>query len=447
MDEQEQIKQLQEELLQLHQQLKAQQQQIYSLHQRLSQLDKSGNKKPSVFHAAGSGQPQWTMENFIGLRLIHLIGIVVLVIGLSISVKYAIDRNLVSEGMRIALAYGASAVLYFLSWRTKKNYAVFSSILFSGAMASLYFTTYAAYVYYAMMPLWVTFIIMVALTFTTVYQAIVYNRQEIAILGLVGAYGIPFLISSNTGRIDLFFTYIAIINSAVVFLAYKKGWKLVSYLAQIITWILLLGWAMTRYELPQRWIGVVFMSLFFVLFMVNALAKRVLQQQALSVREMQQVVLNNIALYLMALLLFAPLYTTAEIGGVSLFFSLFTGAQALLLFYFFSSETYTQKMLALLSFVLLMVFIANQWDGITVTLLWLMVAVILFSWGVAGKAVWLRMSGMVLMGVTLLKLVAFDSLRFSPVQKIIAYLTLGVLLLLVGFFYQKFKEKLFGKGE
>jgi hypothetical protein len=186
------------------------------------------------------------------------------------------------------------------------------------------------------------------------------------------------------------------------------------------------------------------MSFFFLLFMVNALAKRVLQQQPLAVREMQQVVLNNVALYLMALLLFAPLYSTAEIGGVSLFFCLFAGAQALLLFYFFPSEGHTKKMLALLSLVLLLVFIANRWDGIAVTLLWLIVAVVLFSWGAVSKAVWLRMSGMVLMGVTLLKLVAFDSQRFSPVQKIIAYLTLGVLLLLVGFFYQKFKEKLFG---
>jgi hypothetical protein len=42
------------------------------------------------------------------------------------------------------------------------------------------------------------------------------------------------------------------------------------------------------------------------------------------------------------------------------------------------------------------------------------------------------------------KLVLLDSLRFSTVQKIIAYLTLGVLLLAVGFFYQRFKDKLFG---
>jgi uncharacterized membrane protein len=76
-------------------------------------------------------------------------------------------------------------------------------------------------------------------------------------------------------------------------------------------------------------------------------------------------------------------------------------------------------------------------------LLWLLIAVVLFGLGVSGKWRWLRLAAMVLMGVTLVKLVLLDSLRFSTVQKIIAYLTLGVLLLLVGFFYQRFKEKLF----
>ena len=53
------------------------------------------------------------------------------------------------------------------------------------------------------------------------------------------------------------------------------------------------------------------------------------------------------------------------------------------------------------------------------------------------------MMAIVLIGVTLAKLVVFDSLIFTTVQKVIAYLILGVLLLIVSFFYQKFKQKLF----
>ena len=101
-----------------------------------------------------------TLENFIGLRLIHFVGIMVLVIGISIGVKYAIDKELISETMRIILAYCAGLLLFILSLRLKKKYQLFSAILFSGSMATLYFTTYAAFVYYNFLPAMVTFLIM-----------------------------------------------------------------------------------------------------------------------------------------------------------------------------------------------------------------------------------------------------------------------------------------------
>jgi len=125
MDDQEQIKRLQEELVLLHNQVKTQQQKIQELyHQTIALSGKPvGGKAFRQLRA-------FSLENFIGFRLIHLIGIVVLVIGLSIGVKYAIDKNLISEVMRIALAYAAGGVLYFLSYRLKKKYSLFSSILF-----------------------------------------------------------------------------------------------------------------------------------------------------------------------------------------------------------------------------------------------------------------------------------------------------------------------------
>jgi uncharacterized membrane protein len=125
--------------------------------------------------------------------------------------------------------------------RLRAQYEAFSAILFSGAMASVYFTTYAAYVYYAMLPNAATFILMIGFTIFTVYQALSYNRKEIALLGLVGAYAIPFLISKNADRPELFFLYITLINTAVVFLTFKKGWKLVGFVAQHASWLLFLA--------------------------------------------------------------------------------------------------------------------------------------------------------------------------------------------------------------
>lgn len=439
------LQELQKEVQQLQVELQATQTRLQQVQQRLHELQ--GGETPAAQQTNFFKTPyqSFSLENFIGLRLIHLVGIVVLVIGLSIGVKYAIDRQFISEQARIGMEYSAGLLLFVLSWRLRKKYLGFSAILFSGAMASLYFTTYAAFVYYSLFPFALAFAVMIALTFFTVYQALTYNRQEIAVLGLVGAYAIPFLISSNSGRAELLFMYVTLINTAVVFAAFKKSWNSVARLSLAVTWVLLFGWALTRFTPAQQGTAYFFASFFFLLFSAHALLNRIMRHQALQRWQVQQLFINNILLYIFLAVVFHASALQLNFGGLNLAFSFFTVLQATAIFFFLPGESYLKKGLALFSLGLFLLFIANRAEGITVTLLWLLIAVLLFSIGFAIKAVWLRLTGVVLMGVTLAKLVFLDSLRFSTLQKIVAYLTLGVLLLVVGFFYQRFKEKLFDK--
>src|SRR6266513_5810175 len=215
MIDEEKIRDLQKQIDELSSEMRNYQQKLFALQQELERLQNKKTRRPLE-----ETSQNFTLENFIGLRLIHFVGIIVLVIGLSIGVKYAIDRQLISEIARIVLAYSAGMILYLLSWRLKKKYQLFSAILFSGAMASLYFTTYAAFVYYGFFRFEITFLLMVLFTIYTCYEAIRYNRQEIAVLGMVGGYGIPFLISQNSERADLFFSYIIVINVGVVYLSF-----------------------------------------------------------------------------------------------------------------------------------------------------------------------------------------------------------------------------------
>ena len=433
--------QLQQELEQLKNQLYLQHQKIVELQQKLIELD---NGKPS--NTAGAKKlrtmEQWSLENFIGLRLIHFVGIIVLVIGLSIGVKYAIDRNLISEMMRIFLAYAAGVILYILSLRLRKKYGLFSAILFSGGMASLYFTTYAAFGYYSMFPFAIAFLIMILLTVYTVYEAISYDRQEIALLGLIGAYAIPFLISKNADRAGLFFLYISLINTGVVFLCIKKIWKNVGRVAQVVTWILFIAWAAIRYQQKIQGIALLFMSYFFLLFLFATISYKLIHRHRLSINDNYQVILNNLALYIGCLFVFGfSVYT--DIALISFALCVFTALQSLICFYFWHEESLTTRMLSTLSLIFFVLFVAFNWNGFTVTLLWLLTAVIVFAWGFVRKSVAARMTAIVLIGITLAKLLAFDSATFSTIQKVIAYLILGILLLVVSFFYQKFKQQLF----
>ena len=117
----EEIQQLQKELEQLSRELQLQREKILQLQNRIAQLTGNAQQSTPIQLKTYSSQ-KFSLENFIGLRLINFIGIIVLVIGLSIGVKYAIDRNLISEGMRIMLTYLAGLILYVLSLRLRKNH-------------------------------------------------------------------------------------------------------------------------------------------------------------------------------------------------------------------------------------------------------------------------------------------------------------------------------------
>lgn len=441
------ILQLQKELEQLGKEVQLQQQKILHLQQRIAQFTKADI---SISKAAKNRTPQkFSLENFIGLRLINFIGIIVLVIGLSIGVKYAIDRNLISEGMRIALAYLAGIILFALSLQSKKKYTLFSALLLSGGMASLYFTTYAAYVYYNMLSFPLAFIIMIALTIYTVYEAIRYNRQEIALLGLVGAYGIPFLISKNADRADLFFLYISLINLGVIYLSVKKIWKTVGIVAQIITWILFIGWAATRHDERFKLIATLFMIFFFLVFLLTVLSYKLFQKRSLQVNDTYQLLMNNVALYIAALFQFgfSEKASNGDLALITFIVSVIVAIQAMLFYNLWKEELFATRLISSLALTMFVMFIAFNWDGFTVTFLWLLTAVIIFAWGFRMRSVRARMAGIILIGVTLGKLIALDSLTFTTVQKVIAYLVLGVLLLIVSFFYQKFRQQLFSDKE
>jgi len=435
MDKEQVIEELQRQIDVLASQMMDQRQRLFALQQELNRLqNKKQGSTPSTEEKTSQNSG---FENFIGLRVIHFVGIILLVIGLSIGVKYVIDRQLISEVMRISLAYAAGIILYLLSWRLKKNYQLFSAILFSGAMASLYFTTYAAFVYYGFFSFAVTFLIMAGLTVYTAFESIRYDRQEIAVLGMVGAYGIPFLISANNGRADMFFSYIIFINAGIAFLSFKKKWKIMGWLALLISWILFISWGSFKYEAKDFWTGFILMVILYLLFTVNALAYRLMRSEPLTPGDIQQLIINNVALYVSSLIVFGygefGTHLASTTGVVAACMILF----AFLSYLFFKTEKVLQQSLAMQAVVLIAMFIGLYWNGFFVTILWVAFSIILFGWGIISHRSWPRLAAILLMIVTLGKLVIFDSSKFTPIQKITAYLIIGVLLLILSFFYQK----------
>jgi uncharacterized membrane protein len=93
---------------------------------------------------------------------------------------------------------------------------------------------------------------MVLFTVFTVFAAVRYNVEAIGIIGLVGAYAVPILLSDGSGRVVILFSYISIINTGILVLAFQKAWKLLYYLAFVLTWLTYGSWYAFSYDSDQH---------------------------------------------------------------------------------------------------------------------------------------------------------------------------------------------------
>jgi uncharacterized membrane protein len=318
------------------------------------------------------------VEKFIGENLAATVGILITVIGVFIGAKYAIDNNLISPLMRIVFGYLVGFGLLGFGVKLKENYRNFSAVLVSGAMAIMYFVTFAAYNYYGLFSQESAFALMVIITVSTVAAAISFNRQIIAHLGMVGAYSIPFLLSENSGRVEILFSYIAIINVGILAVSVKKYWKTIHYLSFFATWLIFLFWLVERYRADEHFgLAWVFASIYFLTFYLTFTLYKIITEAELSFDNVLLILANSF------------IYFGIGYGIIDeKYHGLFAVGNALVHFFFAFAldrfkpfERNTIYLFSALMLTFCTIAVPVQLDGSAITLLWAAEAVILFAIG------------------------------------------------------------------
>ncbi len=346
------------------------------------QKQKAYSNPQSKPAATGQLQPavKSDIEKFIGENLINKIGIAITVIGVAIGAKYSIDHDLISPLTRIILGYLMGLGLLAFGIKLKKNYDNFSAVLVSGAIAILYFITYAAYSFYGLFPQAFAFALMAIFTAFTVVAAIHYNKQVIAHIGLVGAYAVPFLLSDGSGKVEILFSYMAIINIGILIIAFKKYWKFLYYASFILTWLIFFIWYVFSYSQSQHFnLALVFLTVFFVTFYLIFFAYKLLQKEKFGRADVILLLANAFIFYGFGYSILSGHAQGEELLG------LFTLCNAIIHF-IVGAVIYKQKladrnlffMIAGLVLVFITIAIPVQLNGNWVTLLWACEAALLF---------------------------------------------------------------------
>ena len=322
------------------------------------------------------------IEKFIGENLISKIGIVILVIGIAIGAKYAIDRNIITPLMRIVIGYVFGFGLMAFAVKLKAKYHNFSAVLMSGALAILYFITFFAHSLYGFFSQATAFVLMTMLTVFTVVAAINYSRQIIAHLGLVGAYAVPFLLSDNSGKYAFLFAYIAIINGGILAISLKKYWKPLFYTSFFFTWVIYFSWYLTFYR-PDAHLSLAasFLLVYFLIFYLTFIGYKVISEENIALENVSLVLMNSFIFYGIG-------YSILGREGLENYRGLFTIGNAAIHFAFAATvsrlKLFPNDLVYLLTALVIIfatISIPVQLDGNYVTLIWTIEAAVLFWLG------------------------------------------------------------------
>ncbi len=346
-------------------------------------------------------------EKFVGENLINKVGIIITIIGVVIGAKYTIEHQLISPLTRIVSGYLIGLGLLGFGIKLKKNYENYSAVLISGSMAILYFITYAAFSFYNLIPQTLTFLLMVIITVFTVMTAFNFNKQVIALIGLVGAYAVPFLVGRDSGRVDILFRYIAIINIGVLLIAHKKYWKLLYYSSFIFTWLIFLSWYDKSYLMEKHFgLGLSYLTVYFVTFYLIFLDYKLFQKEKFDAGDIVFLLANSFIFFGAGYSILSTNVTARH------FLGLFTLSNAVIHFgvsMLINRQKLVDRNLFYLVTGLVLTFITItipiQLSGNWVTLLWACEAALLFWIGRTQKVLFYEMLAYILMFLTFISLI------------------------------------------
>lgn len=237
------------------------------------------------------------LEKFIGENLVSKIGIGILVLAIGFFVKYAIDNNWIGEVGRVCIGLLCGGILVGLAHKLRNSYKSFSSVLIGGGMAVFYFTITLAYHNFHLLGQTASFIILIAITAFAVALSLLYDRQELAIISLVGGFLSPFLVSDGRGHYQTLFVYLIILNTGLLVMAYHKAWRLLNLLAFIFTVIIFGGWLLTNDDAAITYRnGFVYASIFYLLFFAINIANNIKESKKFIASDFG-ILLANTALY------------------------------------------------------------------------------------------------------------------------------------------------------
>ncbi|HEY3459874.1 MAG TPA: DUF2339 domain-containing protein, partial [Casimicrobiaceae bacterium] len=211
------------------------------------------------------------------------VGILVLLVGVGFLLKYATEHVVVPIELRLTAVAIAAMVLLVLGWRLRERRAGFAVILQGGGVAILYLTVFAALRLYALIAPTAAFALLAAIAALSAVLAIRQDAVALAVVGAIGGFAAPILTSSQSGNHVMLFAWYALLNAAILGIAWFKAWRILNLVGFACTFVIGTVWGVTRYRADDFATTEPFLVLFFLFYV--AIAVLYALRRSVSVRD------------------------------------------------------------------------------------------------------------------------------------------------------------------
>ncbi len=231
---------------------------------------------PPPIYTPPPRQPSWTdninWEQFMGAKLFAWLGGLALFLGVAFFVKYSFEHGWIPPEVRVGLGFalGAGLVVGGLKIAGDK-YRITSQTLVATGIVSLYAVTFACrsiykFEFFGPVP---TFLLMTLITATAFILAVRLEAQVVAVLGILGGFLTPKLLSTGVDNPVGLFGYIALLDVGLIAVALHRSWFYLVPLGAAGTVIMEIGWA-DQFYAPEKTISAMIVCLGFSALFIGA---------------------------------------------------------------------------------------------------------------------------------------------------------------------------------
>ncbi len=345
----------------------------------------------------------------LGQKWLLIIGIITMIFGVGYFLKYSFEKGWVAPAARIAIGY-VWGIIFLGTGHIfkKKKLQTYGFYLIGTGIAALYFSAFSAFNLYHLCGQSSSFCIMLLITALACCLSIVYDTKWLAVMGIIGGFWTPLILSAGVDSQIFLMSYMSILNIGLLAIAYYKRWDILHWWGFAFTYILYIGWFYRHYNPQKFWPAIIFLNIFFLIYSIIPFFHRFFRAHKVAQKDFIIMMFNSFIAFGYSWVMIKEYASLNWAGGISLLYALIFGAMA---YYLYQKGLDKQESFVILtgkSALFLIISIPLMFSEHWITIFWAAQAVVLLWMSVKLDKKMLIQTAYILLFTVLAKFLFYD---------------------------------------